>query len=261
MDDPDQKDGMSDRPRARWPMSQRREVPLIQLLPNLMTIGALCAGLMAIRLGAAGRFPEAVALILVAAVLDGLDGRVARFLKSESPMGAELDSLADFLNFGAAPGLLMSFWAFPGRPDIGLGAAVIYVVCCVLRLARFNVGNAAAAALSRQGRFQGVPSPAGALLSMLPLYLHYLWPTWPNLPEPAVAVWLVFVGVLMISPFGTPSLKSVRVPTEKASFAVVGGVAMIVLLLRYPWATLSTLSTAYLIVVVHAGVRSLLRRS
>jgi CDP-diacylglycerol--serine O-phosphatidyltransferase len=241
-------------------MSPRRDMPLIQLLPNLMTIGALCAGLLSIRLGAAGRFPEAVALILVAAVLDGLDGRVARFLKSESPMGAELDSLADFLNFGAAPGLLMSFWAFPGRPDIGLGAAVIYVVCCVLRLARFNVGNAAAAALSRQGKFQGVPSPAGAFLAMLPLYMHYLWPTMPNVPELIVALWLVLIGVLMISPFGTPSLKSIRVPTEKASFVVVAGVAGVVLLLRYPWAFMTTACLGYVVVIAHAGLRHLLRR-
>lgn len=256
MPDSDQKD----RPRARWPITPRRDMPLIQLLPNLMTIGALCAGLLSIRVAAAGRYPEAVALILVAAVLDGLDGRVARFLKSESPIGAELDSLADFLNFGAAPGLLMSFWAFPGRPDIGLGAAVIYVVCCVLRLARFNVGNEAAAALARQGKFQGVPSPAGALLAMLPLYLHYLWPTLPNVPEPVVAGWLVLVGVMMISPFGTPSLKSIRVPAERASFVVVAGVGVVVLLLRYPWAVLSGISAVYAAMLLHAALWPLIRR-
>lgn len=256
MPDSDQKD----RPRARWPITPRRDMPLIQLLPNLMTIGALCAGLLSIRAAAAGRYPEAVALILVAAVLDGLDGRVARFLKSESPIGAELDSLADFLNFGAATGLLMSFWAFPGRPDIGLGAALIYVVCCVLRLARFNVGNEAAAALARQGKFQGVPSPAGAMLAMLPLYLHYLWPTLPNLPEFAVAGWLVLVGVLMISPFGTPSLKSIRIPTERASFVVVGGVAVAMLLLRYPWAVLSGISLVYVGALVHAALWPMIRR-
>lgn len=239
--------------RPRWQMKPRRDMPLIQLLPNMMTMAALCAGVLSIRLAAGGRFAEAVALILVAAVLDGLDGRLARFLKSESPIGAELDSLADFLNFGVAPGLMLSFWAFPGRPDLGFGAALIYVVCCVLRLARFNVGNEAAAVLARQGKFQGVPSPAGAMLVLLPLYLHFLMPEWPDAPEMVVAGWLVAVGVLMISRLATPSLKSVRIPTENAALAMVGGVAAVVLLLRYPWATLTTLSVAYIAALLHAA--------
>ena len=99
--------------KARWPGAPRRDMALVQLLPNMMTVGAICAGLASIRFSAAGAFSPAVMMILLAAVLDGLDGRVARFLKSESPLGAELDSLADFLNFGVAPGLWMYYWAFP----------------------------------------------------------------------------------------------------------------------------------------------------
>lgn len=246
-------------PRTRWAMAPRRDMPLVQLLPNLMTVAALCAGLLAIRLAARGDFPNAVALIIAAAVLDGLDGRLARFLKSESPIGAELDSLADFLNFGAAPGLILSFWAFPPRADLGWGATMIYVVCCVLRLARFNVGNEVAAGLARLGKFQGVPSPAGAMLVMLPLYLSFLWPQMPVPPEPVLAAWLVGVGVLMISRMATPSLKSIRIPTERAALVLVAGVAVVVVMLRYPWATLSTISFAYLAVLAVAGVTHLRR--
>lgn len=245
--------------RRRWAMGARRDMPLVQLLPNLMTVAAICAGLLAIRLAARGDYANAVALIIVAAVLDGLDGRLARFLKSESPIGAELDSLADFLNFGVAPGLIISFWAFPATADLGWGAAMIYVVCCVLRLARFNVGNEVAAGLARLGKFQGVPSPAGAMLVMLPLYISFLWPDAPRLPEFALSLWLVGVGFLMISRMATPSLKSIRIPTERASFVLVAGVALVVILLRYPWAALTTISAVYLAVLAVAGVTQLRR--
>ena len=246
--------------RARWPGGPRRDMSLVQLLPNMMTVGAICAGLASIRFSAAGAFSAAVVMILLAAVLDGLDGRVARFLKSESPLGAELDSLADFLNFGVAPGMLMYYWAFPAGNDIGWGAVLIYVVCTCLRLARFNIGNEVAAGLARLGKFQGVPSPAGAMLAMAPLYIAWQFPELPMAPWPVLAGWMVLVGLLMISKLPTPSLKSVRVPTDRAAFVVIAGIALVVVLLRYPWAVLSTLTVVYSGVLLFAFARSLFTR-
>ncbi len=249
-----------DKPDVKRWRGARRDMSLVQLLPNMMTVGALCAGLASIRFSAAGFFSAAVVMILLAAVLDGLDGRLARFLKSESPLGAELDSLADFLNFGVAPGFLMYYWAFPAGNDFGWGAVLIYVVCTVLRLARFNIGNEVAAGLARLGKFQGVPSPAGAMLAMAPLYIAWQFPEWPMAPWPLLAIWLVLVGLMMISRLPTPSLKAVRVPTDRAAFVVIAAIAIVVLLLRYPWAVLSALTVAYSGVLLYAFAKSLLVR-
>ncbi len=252
--EPEEKPGLK-----RWPAS-RRDMSLVQLVPNMMTVGAICAGLASIRFSAAGYFTAAVVMILLAAILDGLDGRVARFLKSESPLGAELDSLADFLNFGVAPGMLMYYWAFPAGNDFGWGAVLIYVVCTCLRLARFNIGNEVAAGLARLGKFQGVPSPAGAMLAMAPLYFAWQFPEAPLAPWPVLAGWLVIVGLLMISKLPTPSLKSVRVPTDRAAFVVIAAIALVVLLLRYPWAVMSAVTVGYALVILAAFVRSALSR-
>ena len=137
---------------------------------------------------------------------------------------------------------------------------LIYVVCTVLRLARFNIGNEVAAGLARLGKFQGVPSPAGAMLAMAPLYIAWQFPEWPAAPWPVLAGWLVIVGLLMISKLPTPSLKSVRVPTDRAAFVVIGVVALVILLLRYPWAVMSALTVGYTVVLLYAYVRSVLKR-
>lgn len=251
--DPDTKREVQ--PKGRWPGAPRRDMALVQLLPNMMTVGAICAGLASIRFSAAGFFTSAVMMILLAAVLDGLDGRVARFLKSESPLGAELDSLADFLNFGVAPGMLMYYWAFPAGNDFGWGAVLIYVVCTCLRLARFNIGNEVAAGLAQLGKFQGVPSPGGAFLAMAPLYFAWQFPEWPVAPWPVLAGWLVLVGLMMISKTPTPSLKSVRVPTDRAALVVVLAIVLVVVLMRYPWAVMSALALSYSVVLLGAVVR------
>ncbi len=257
--EPDEKVGLP--AKGRWPGAPRRDMALVQLLPNMMTVGAICAGLASIRFSASGTFTAAVMMILLAAVLDGLDGRVARFLKSESPLGAELDSLADFLNFGVAPGMLMYYWAFPAGNDFGWGAVLIYVVCTCLRLARFNIGNEVAAGLARLGKFQGVPSPGGAMLAMAPLYVAWQFPEWPLAPWPVLAFWLVIVGLMMISKTPTPSLKSVRVPTDRAALVVILAIALVVILMRYPWAVMSGLALTYTVVLAVAFAKSAVSRA
>jgi len=229
-----------------------RDLPLLQLVPNLLTIGAICAGLTAIRFAIQGNFQFSVAMIVLAAVLDGLDGRLARLLKSSSEIGAELDSLADFLNFGVAPGLVVYLWALQEARSAGWIAVLIFAVCCVMRLARFNVGNRAPDAMEKAG-FIGVPSPAAGLLALLPLYLARLD---PRLDPPTVAtgLWLVFVGFLMIGRFPTPSIKGVTVGRETVRFVVVGFVAVVALLATYPWATLTACAALYLGMLARDGV-------
>jgi len=223
----------------------RSELPLVQLLPNFLTIMALCAGLTAIRFAAQGRFGYAIGLMVLAAVLDGLDGRLARLLKHESEIGAELDSLGDFVNFGVAPALTMYFWAFQGWSRAGWIAALIYAVCCVMRLARFNVGQRAATDPAEKTDFVGVPSPAGAMLALGPMYFSYTFDAAPALPPALVALWLVGVGALMISRMPTPSFKKTTIYAEHARYIVLGFVALVAALLSFPWTTLLALDLAY----------------
>ena len=131
----------------------------------MLTVAAICLGLTAIKLGFQGSHERAVQLILLACVLDGLDGRVARLLNSDSKMGAELDSLADFLNFGVAPPMVLYFWALQDMPRLGWISVQIFAVCCVIRLARFNVTSKSDLEVDNSGYFVGVPAPAGALWS------------------------------------------------------------------------------------------------
>lgn len=228
-------------PEAPGPEAPRG-LSLRQLLPNLLTVAALCAGLTAIRLAALGDPRGAVLLILLAGALDFLDGRLARALQGESEIGAQLDSLADSLNFGVAPGLAVYF---AHGPEGGLlwVAVVILAVCCVLRLARFNVG--ARAATNPGTTFQGVPAPAGAGLALLPLYLSFAFPGL-HLPSGLVAAWLVLIGLLMISRVPTPSAKGLRVSPANARFVVVGFVALLALLLTFPWGTATLCCALYL---------------
>jgi CDP-diacylglycerol---serine O-phosphatidyltransferase len=230
-----------------------RDLPLLQLVPNFLTIGAICAGLTAIRFAIQGNFQFSVAMIVLAAVLDGLDGRLARLLKSSSEIGAELDSLADFLNFGVAPGIVVYLWALQEARSAGWIAVLIFAICCVMRLARFNVGSRAADGGEKTG-FIGVPSPAAGLLALMPLYLARLD---PRLDPPTVltGLWLVFVGFLMIGRFPTPSLKGARVGRETVRFVVLGFVALVALLATYPWATLTACGAAYLGLLARDGVK------
>jgi CDP-diacylglycerol--serine O-phosphatidyltransferase len=152
-----------------------RELPLMSLLPNLITVGAICAGLTAIRFAFQGSFTAAVYLILLACILDGLDGRIARYMKSESQLGAELDSLADFANFGIAPALVIYAWALQDLKRAGWIAVLFFAVCMVMRLARFNADSKSET--DDNGEFfTGVPAPAGAMLVLLPMFLSFLWP-------------------------------------------------------------------------------------
>ena len=227
-------------------------LPIVSLLPNLVTLGAICAGLTAIRFGFHGDYSRAVLLVLLASILDGIDGRLARLLKSESKVGAELDSLADFVNFGVAAPLLVYLSALQDLRSFGWIAVLIFSLCCVMRLARFNVD-------SRDGRpegakqfFVGVPAPAGALLAMLPMFVTFLVHDRPVLPALPVALWIVFVGGLMISRIPTYSFKILTISRRNVPFFLLGAMVLIAAVLTYLWATLVVLCLLYMAGVVLA---------
>lgn len=227
----------------------RKRLHIVQLVPNFMTIAALCAGLTAVRFAIEGRFGLAVALIIAAAVMDGLDGRLARLLKSESDIGAELDSLCDLVNFGVAPALILYLWALQGMRSEGWIACLVYAVACLLRLARFNVGSRQPS--NDSNSFQGVPSPAGALLALLPLFLSYALDSGRPMATGAVAIWMIIVGSLMVGRFRTPSFKRATIYAENVSFVILAFVGIVAALMTYPWTTLVLVDLAYLAALIY----------
>jgi CDP-diacylglycerol--serine O-phosphatidyltransferase len=225
-----------------------RPIPVRMLVPNVITLLAICAGLTAIRLSTEGRMELAVAAIVFAAVLDGLDGRVARMIKGQSKFGAELDSLADFVNFGVAPGLILYFWQLRELHDGGWIAAMVFAISGGLRLARFN------ASMDDPNRppfasnyFTGVPAPAGAVTALLPVYLAFLGVWTP--PALVTAVYTLVIAFLMVSRLPEFSGKSVRmrVPPEMVLPVFVSVVFFIALLIGYPWYILSLCTVLYLL--------------
>ena len=230
---------------ARRPERTRSEFSLVHLLPNMMTIAAICAGLTAIRAGVSGSFGSAVLFILAAGVLDGLDGRVARLLRSDSKMGAELDSLGDFLNFGVAPALIIYFWALQDMSRFGWISVLIFAVCCVLRLARFNVAAKEETPDDTPGDFVGVPAPAGAMLVLLPIYLFFASDRTILMPDITIAIYMVLVGLLMISRIPTWPFKTVRISRENVKFLLVGFAFVGAAILTYAWITMVVICVVY----------------
>jgi CDP-diacylglycerol--serine O-phosphatidyltransferase len=225
-----------------------RPIPVRMLVPNVITLLAICAGLTAIRLSTEGRMELAVAAIVFAAVLDGLDGRVARMIKGQSKFGAELDSLADFVNFGVAPGLILYFWQLHDLNNGGWIAAMVFAISGGLRLARFNATmddpNKPAFAANY---FTGVPAPAGAITVLLPIYLAFLGV--PKPPATLTALYTLAIAFLMVSRLPVFSGKTVRmsVPPEMVLPVFVAVVFFVALLIGYPWHILSVGSVLYLL--------------
>ncbi len=235
------------------PEKKKSEFALIQLMPNLMTIGAICAGLSAIRSAVYGNYMLAVMLILLAAVLDGLDGRLARALHSESKMGAELDSLADFLNFGVATPMVIYLWALQDVHGVGWISVLGFSVCCVVRLARFNVSSKSEeeGPNLRKGFFEGIPSPAGALLALLPMFASFAYGSSdPVLHELLICLIMVLVGLAMISHIPTWSPKAVKISRENVKYLLVGFAFMAAALLTYAWTVLVALCLGYVAMVI-----------
>src|SRR5258707_3709652 len=223
-----------------------RPIPVRMLVPNVITLLAICAGLTAIRLSTEGRMELAVGAIVFADVLDGIDGRVARMIKGQSKFGAELDSLADFVNFGVAPGLILYYWQLHELHNGGWIAAMVFAISGGLRLARFNATmddpNKPAFAANY---FTGVPAPAGAITVLLPIYLAFLG--LPRPPAVLTALYTLLIAFLMVSRLPGVSGKTVRmrVPPEMVLPVFVSVIFFIALLIGYPWHILSAGSVLF----------------
>jgi CDP-diacylglycerol--serine O-phosphatidyltransferase len=226
-----------------------RLIPVRTLLPNLITLLALCAGLTAIRLAVEDKLEWAVAAIVFAALLDGIDGRVARMLKGTSRFGAELDSLGDFVNFGVAPALMLYFWGLHELGNAGWIAAMVFAISTGLRLARFNVmvddPNRPAWAANF---FVGVPAPAGAITVLLPIYVYFLGMPRVVFVAPVALVYTLTIAFLMVSRLPVFSGKRVgkRVAPEMVLPVFVAVVLFFALLISYPWVVLTIGTVCFL---------------
>lgn len=223
-----------------------RGIPLRAVLPNAVTALALCSGLTAIRFAMLGNWEVAVLMVLAAAVLDGIDGKIARWVRAESRFGAELDSLSDAISFGVAPALILYLWSLNTLGRFGWLIALLLALFCALRLARFNANiDQKHQPHKSAGFLTGVPAPAGALLALTPLYL-WLWTGEPLLNEPAiVAPWTVLVAILMISSVATFA-PTIRLKQNVRFEAVAVLVVFVAALVSAPWPTLAVMALAYL---------------
>lgn len=241
------------RQRLRGPGTDRtrRKIPIGRLLPNILTMLGLCAGLTAIRFGIDGRFGDAVVSIAVAGAIDGLDGRLARLLRSTSRFGAEFDSLSDFLSFGVAPAFVLWSWSLQRAGGYGFVPCLLFAVCMALRLARFN------AALDRPSlhgpRFSlGVPAPAGAGLALFPLFvglearsMNWSWleTAFRNPVLPAVV--LIATSCLLVSTLPVWSGKGLRLSRPAALPVLLGSGLYAAFLVADPWAALAVAGIVY----------------
>jgi CDP-diacylglycerol---serine O-phosphatidyltransferase len=238
-----------DRDKALTRRRRFRAIPVRTLVPNVITLLALCAGLTAIRLAAEGTLEWAIYAIVFAAILDGIDGRVARLLKGTSRFGAELDSLADFVNFGVAPGLTLYFFDLHQLKSAGWIAAMVFAIAAGLRLARFNVmiedPNRPAWAANF---FVGIPAPAGAITVLLPVYIHFLGMPSSAVVAPLTFVYTLLIAFLMVSRLPVFSGKKVgtRVQPDFVLLVFIGVVLFFAMLISYPWEVLTIGTLAYL---------------
>ena len=226
-----------------------RAIPVRTLVPNIITLLALTAGLTAIRLAVEERLEWALAAIVFAATLDGIDGRVARMLKGTSRFGAELDSLADFVNFGVAPALILYFWDLHQLKSAGWIVALVFAICAALRLARFNVMAEDPTRPAWAGNyFVGMPAPAGAITVLLPIYVQFLGLPYLAFPTLLTFLYTLAIAFLMVSRLPVLSGKRVgkRVSPEMVLPVFVFIVAFFALLISYPWEVLTLGTVIYL---------------
>ena len=235
--------------RKRFPRrtiaALREDLPFGKLIPNALTLLGLCTGATAIRFALSGHWQAAVVAIVIAAVLDTLDGRIARLLGLESKFGAQLDSLADLVSFGIAPAVLVYMWTLYHGGGAGWTIALVFCACCAVRLARFNAQSDRAEDDTAPEHFTGVPAPAAACLILLPMLLSFQGPAaW--LRDPFFnGGWIAFNSLLMVSRLPTMSLKNMYVPKRLAAPVVAVAAGLVMCAVVWPWATLSAAALMY----------------
>ena len=216
------------------------------LLPNILTLGGVCLGISSIKFSIDGNFSLSVTLILLAAIFDALDGRIARLIKGTSEFGKELDSLTDFVSFGIAPVFILYFWELNSYGKLGWAIALIYSVCCVLRLARFNITKHVDNHEWKNNYFEGIPSPAGGLIILIPL-VYELSNLNLNLNLRFITPYLtIFIALMLVSKVPTPSLKKISISPKTTIFLLLSVGMIFIALLFYTFETLLFFSLMYL---------------
>tara|TARA_Y200000002_G_scaffold162527_1_gene134159 strand:+ start:657 stop:1445 length:789 start_codon:yes stop_codon:yes gene_type:complete len=217
------------------------------LLPNILTIAGVCLGISSIKFAIDGNFNLAVKLILFAAILDALDGRIARLIKGTSEFGKELDSLTDFVSFGIAPVFILYFWELNGYGKLGWAITLIYSVCCVLRLARFNLTKINETENWKNNFFEGVPSPAGGLLILMPLIYELTNLNFGVSIIQFTPYLTVLIAILLVSKIPTLALKKISISPKATVFLLLGIGIVFIALLFYTFITLLLFGVCYLI--------------
>lgn len=225
------------------------EQPISRIFPNMVTLAGLCCGLSSIRFALDGRFELAVGFIVAAALIDGMDGRIARMLGATSLFGAQLDSLSDFLCFGVAPVIVIYIWQLHEVRGIGWAVVLFYTVCCALRLARFNTSllNEARAPWEKQF-FTGIPSPAGGGLCLIPLMIFLQSDETLRIPSGILVLYILLIAVLMASRIPTFSGKTRIRHDLILPFMLAFGVVLVLLIIE-PWMTLTVIGVIYLALI------------
>lgn len=220
--------------RRRLRRQRLKVIPIRRIVPNLVTLGGLCCGLSALRFSVDGRFELAVALLAAAAIIDGMDGRLARLLNSTSAFGAQLDSLSDFLCFGVSPPFVLYMWKLHEIKGLGWACVLFFTVCCALRLARFNTALNTEHAPWEAKFFVGIPSPSGAMLSLMPIVYSFGYTgIFDNVFF--CIIWTTFMGVLMASKIPTFAAKRLRVPHDWLLPIMLGLGLVMVFVFIEPW--------------------------
>ena len=217
------------------------------LLPNILTLGGVCLGISSIKFSIDGNYNLAVTLILFAAILDALDGRIARLIKGTSEFGKELDSLTDFVSFGIAPAFVLYFWELSNYGKLGWAITLIYSVCCVLRLARFNLTKVDENQEWKKNFFEGIPSPAGGLLILMPL-IYDLTDLNIGFDIKILTPYLtITIAILLVSKIPTLALKKISISPKTTVFLLLGIGIIIIALLFYTLKTLLVFGIIYLL--------------
>jgi len=217
------------------------------LLPNILTLGGVCLGISSIKFSIDGNYSLAVIFILLAAILDALDGRIARLIKGTSEFGKELDSLTDFVSFGIAPAFILYFWELNNYGKLGWAITLIYSVCCVLRLARFNLTKIDDRQLWKSNYFEGVPSPAGGILILIPLIFELSGLNLDFNIKNLTPYFTILISILLVSKIPTLSLKKISISPKATVFILLGIGTIFISLLYYTFETLLAFGLVYLI--------------
>ena len=235
------------RMRRRPRMRARRlsGLSVNRMVPNVLTLLALCAGMTAMRFAMGGNYEGAVFSIIAAGIFDGLDGRMARLLKATSSFGAELDSLSDFVSFGVAPAAVLYLWTMSELHGLGWAIVLFFAVCCALRLARFNTETTHELPSYAAPFFTGAPAPAGAGLVMVPMFLSFEWGDWLFRSPYLNAVTVTGIALLMVSKVPTVSLKRIRIPHHLVIPTLLAFGVATAFLTTEPWLTLTVVGIVY----------------